>query len=224
MSPVAHKRPEASPPATELVALGDLVPYPGNARVHNLDAIKESLQVNGQYRPIVAQRTTRHVLVGNGTLEAATALGWERISVVWLDVNDEAALRIVIADNRTSDLATYDEQALVGLLKPLEADLSGTAFSVDDLEDLLAAAGQLPESDAEPFEGGYSESQADAERRRNTGTPLMAQGFKEVILLLRTDQVDPFKAAVTALQQAWGTESTTETVVRALEQCQTAER
>jgi ParB-like chromosome segregation protein Spo0J len=217
MSPVARSA-KSGPTPPEDVPLGDLVPYPGNARVHNLAAIKESLEINGQYRPIVAQVATRHVLVGNGTLEAAQALGWPTLAVTWVDCDDQAARRIVLADNRTSDLGSYDEAALVALLQPLESDLVGTGFSVDDFEDLMAAlgTGTLP---PEPTEAEYSEPRAETERRRNTGTPLAAEGFKEVILVLKADEYEQLQADVAALREVWGTDSTTATVVRALGEC-----
>jgi ParB-like nuclease family protein len=197
------------------VPINDLVPYPGNARVHNQAAIAESLAANGQYRPLVIQRSTSYVLVGNGTLEGAKSLGWDHIDVTYLDIDDDRARRIVLADNRTSDLAAYDEAALIELLAPYQADLSGTAWSMDDLESLLARAGDgvMP---AEPFTGGYGESQADTERRRNTGVGLASQGFKEVILVLTVEQLEAFTDRVAALGASWGTESTTATVLEAL--------
>jgi ParB-like chromosome segregation protein Spo0J len=200
----------------ESVAVDSLVRYPGNARIHNLAAIKESLLANGQYRPLVVQRGSRYVLSGNGTLEVVQSLGWENVDVWWVDVDDDTAGRIVLVDNRTNDLGTYDEAALVKLLKPYEGDLNGTAFDMDYYEDLLARSGTavLP---PEPFQGGFAESQADTERRRNTGTALASQGFKEVILVLNVGQLDAFQSHVAHLMDRWGTDSTTETVLKALD-------
>jgi ParB-like chromosome segregation protein Spo0J len=118
--------------------LGDLRPYPGNARRHDVDAIAGSLRVNGQFRPLVVQRGTSHVLVGNGTLQAAQRLGWPSVQVTYLDVDDAAARRIVLADNRTHDLGGYDEPALADLLSELDG-FDGTGYAEEDLTDLLAA-------------------------------------------------------------------------------------
>lgn len=122
----------------EQVSLGDLRPYPGNARRQDVDAIATSLRVNGQFRPLVVQRETAYVLAGNGTLQAAQRLGWPSVQVTYVDVDETAARRIVLADNRTSDLASYDEGALLDLLADLENDLDGTGFSAEDLDALLA--------------------------------------------------------------------------------------
>lgn len=131
---------------TELVPVDQLTSYPGNARRGDLDAIKDSLRVNGQYAPLIVQRSTGYVIVGNHRLEAARALGWRELEVKYLDVDDDHARRIVIADNRTSDLGGYDDRALVALLRDLGEDLTGTGYDLDDYDDLLAA---LEEADAD---------------------------------------------------------------------------
>lgn len=124
------------------VRVDSLHPYEGNPRRGNLEVIKESLRENGQYRPIVVNRRDRVVLAGNHTLEAAKALGWDEIAVAWVDVDDEAARRIVAVDNRSNDLATYDEEALVALLSELP-DLAGTGYNASDLEALLPPAERI---------------------------------------------------------------------------------
>ena len=67
-----------------------------NARKHerrSVDTIKASLSTYGQQKPIVAL-TDGTVIAGNGTLEAARELGWERIAVVTFDTEDEARARV----------------------------------------------------------------------------------------------------------------------------------
>lgn len=125
----------------ESVDIDTLNTFEGNARRGNVDVIAESLQTNGQFKPIVVNRGTQtgnpnEVLAGNHTLEAAVSLGWEQIQVVFVDVDRDAALRIVIADNRTNDIATYDNTELAALLNELP-DLDGTGWSRDELDVLL---------------------------------------------------------------------------------------
>jgi hypothetical protein len=125
---------------TETVPLDALTPHPRNVRQGDVGAISESLRAHGQYRPIVAQRSTGHILAGNHTFKAAQALGWSEIAVTFLDVSDDQAVRIMLADNRTNDLATYDDRALVDTLRELsqsDEGLSHTLFTGDDLDDLL---------------------------------------------------------------------------------------
>jgi ParB-like chromosome segregation protein Spo0J len=125
----------------EQVSVGKLTPHPDNPRRGDTAAIKSSIEANGFVGALVAQRSTGHVLAGNHRLIAATELGLKTVPVLWVDADDDRARRILLADNRTSDLATWDEAALVELLGEMsvtEEELLGTAFSQDDLSDLLA--------------------------------------------------------------------------------------
>lgn len=127
------------------VPIGSLIPYPGNARVHADATLAESLQVNEQYRPLVVQRSTSRILAGNGTWKAALALGWTEVAATFIDCDDATARRIVLVDNRASDLATYDDEALRAILSEV-VDLPGTGYAeaevrrlVDQLEGMAAA-------------------------------------------------------------------------------------
>jgi len=104
---------------------------PGNPRRGNVDAVKRSLEAFGQRKPIVARRSDRVVIAGNHTLQAAQALGWSEIAVVWVDDDDTTSKAFALADNRTAELGDYDEAAL--------AELIGQVGSVDP--DLLVASG-----------------------------------------------------------------------------------
>lgn len=122
--------------------VAELTHYHQNARRGNVEAIAESLKVNGQYKPIVVNVGTHtgranEVLVGNHTLMAAKELGWESIDAVVIDANDDEARRIVLADNRTSDLGSYDDDMLLDLLQQQD-DLLGTAFDDTFVNDLTA--------------------------------------------------------------------------------------
>lgn len=152
--PARPKPPKVDPESTpvklstisaEKVPIDSLSLYPGNARQGDIGMISESLRVNGQFRPIVVNRATSEILVGNHTYQAALALGWKEIAVTFVDVDEEEARRIVLVDNRTTDIATYDSDALVELLRSISHDLSGTGFSGDDLDDLLAGASGKPQ-------------------------------------------------------------------------------
>lgn len=127
---------------TERVPVAELRTYHRNPRQGDTAAIAGSLRVNGQYRPLVANRGThtgRHseVLAGNHTLAAARDLGWDEIAVAWVDVDDDQAVRIVAADNRTADLGGYDDRLLAELLGGLDT-LDGTGYDDTDLDDILA--------------------------------------------------------------------------------------
>ena len=122
--------------ASLVVPIDDVRPYAHNPRRGDLEAIKESLRQHGQYRPVVASVRTSEILAGNHTWQAAKALGWEHIAVSWVDVDDEEAARIVLVDNRTNDIAGYDDAALAELLSSLP-DLTGTGYDGAFLAELL---------------------------------------------------------------------------------------
>jgi ParB-like chromosome segregation protein Spo0J len=125
---------------TNVVALSKISVHPRNVRQGDIGAISESLSAHGQYRPLVVQKSSGHILAGNHTYMAAKALGWPKIAVVYVDVDDEEALRILLVDNRTNDLASYDEHALSDLLAELgstDQGLQGTGYTVEELDDML---------------------------------------------------------------------------------------
>ena len=109
------------------VQIADLTPDPRNARRHgtrNLDAIRRSLERFGQRKPIVVQREGMIVRAGNGFLEAARALGWTEVAAVLVDEADVEATAYAIADNRTAELASWDDEVLAELLASLQDDPS----------------------------------------------------------------------------------------------------
>lgn len=92
---------------------------PNNAVKHsqrNIEAIMESLCLYGQMKPIVVRKQTRVVMAGNGTLEAAKRLGWTVIAASFSAMTDDEARDYGIADNRTSDFHTWDEEVLARLV------------------------------------------------------------------------------------------------------------
>jgi ParB-like chromosome segregation protein Spo0J len=90
----------------------------------------------------VVDKRTNCILAGNHTWKAAKSLGWTQITAGFIETkDDDEALRILLADNRTTDLASYDDAELANLLKNLaktDEGLIGTAFDGDDLDDLLS--------------------------------------------------------------------------------------
>jgi hypothetical protein len=124
----------------EHVPISSLTLYPGNARKGDIPAIAASLRENGQVTPLVVQASTRHVLGGNNTLQAAQSLGWDEISVTFIDVDDRRAAKINAVLNRTADLATYDNSLLLAQLTDLD-DLTGTGYGLDDMDELRRITG-----------------------------------------------------------------------------------
>lgn len=138
-----------APLRSKTVSVTSLKLDPANVRTHgqrNLDTIKASLLRFGQQKPIVVGKKGI-VVAGNGTLAAAVALGWTRIAVVVTDLDKADAVAFAIADNRTAELAEWDDGALAAILESLEGDaLEATGFNDADLEKLVRSLGQEKEA------------------------------------------------------------------------------
>ena len=117
--------------------------------------IQESLQRYGAARSIVIDEENR-ILAGNGTIEAAKALGLAKLKVIDADGDEIIAVRrsglsedekvgLAIADNRAAELSDWDAEMLQQLSE--EHDLEPW-FEAEDLEELLKEAEQL-----DPVEG-----------------------------------------------------------------------
>ena len=130
---------------------------PANARKHgnkNLDAIKSSLAKFGQRKPIVVQREGMIVRAGNGTLAAAKALGWNEIAAVIIDEDNATAAQFAIADNRTAELAEWDNETLALLLDGWDKETQeAVGFDEADIEQAL--------EDLEPRESSAKEIDVD---------------------------------------------------------------
>lgn len=118
---------------------------PANARLHpdkNLDAIRSSLRRFGQRMPIVVQKDGMVVRAGNGRVTAARDLGWTHIAAVVVDEKNVDAVAFAIADNRTAELAEWDEEALANLIKAVgaEVELADIGFTDSEVEQLFRDA------------------------------------------------------------------------------------
>lgn len=132
------------------VAVADLIPDPANARTHpeaNISALVGSLQVYGQRKPIVVNSRNNVVEAGNGTLAAAIKLGWTHIAAVFVDDDPSVAAGFAISDNRTAELAEWDNVALDALLREID---TGSEALQQMLVDLADEAGLYREEVASP--------------------------------------------------------------------------
>lgn len=132
--------------STTRVPLDSLERWPGNARRGIVSSIKESMRINGVFQPLIVQKSTNRIIAGNHRFDALNELHEEQpekwgahVDVIFLDVNDRRALKMNLADNKTSDDATWDDQALVEQLQAIIEDgddLLGTGFAPDEVDDL----------------------------------------------------------------------------------------
>ncbi len=125
---------------TERVAIDAIKPHPRNPREGDVGAIHTSIDTNGFYGRVIAQKSTGFILAGNHRWQAMHQAGATEIPVEWIDVDDDHALRILLADNRTNDLASYNDDELASILQELADEtgtLAGTGYDGDDLDEML---------------------------------------------------------------------------------------
>ena len=164
--------------------------HPENPRQGDIGAIVTSIEQNGWYGTLIAQKKSRRVLAGNHRLQAALALDMKEVPVYWVDVDDTEAQKILLADNRVSDLATWDDSILVGLLEGLanDGELLGSGYDGDDLDALLYDAalndtdlGNLLDDNPTP---GEREDAINAAGIRSIIMPFALEEYNDVVARL----------------------------------------
>lgn len=129
------------------VPIDDLAEDPNNPRRGDDETVIRSLRRFGQRFPILYRRDEQGsmiVIAGNTRLRAARSLGWSDIAAVDADdLTDDEARSFALADNRTSDLAAYDDDMLAEILRDLvDGDPTGdlldsSGYSLDFIDDLM---------------------------------------------------------------------------------------
>lgn len=151
----------------ELVPVAGLRPHPKNPRKGDTVAIADSIVHNGFYGAVVAQRSTGYILAGNHRHKAAADTGADEVPTIWVDCDDEQALRILLADNRTNDLAGYDEKALAELLSGLDS-LDGTGYDQAALDEFLAGIDEATASASDDAPEAQTDRAEELREKWNT--------------------------------------------------------
>ena len=141
------------------VEIDSLTPDPSNARKHdkrNIEAIKASLARFGQTKPIVLHANGSTIIAGNGTWYAAKELGWTHIAAAKTNLDTAEAVAYGIADNKTAELAEWEDDTLRDLMDALPDDLKlTTGFEVDEIDGLEIDASAFPslsDEDRQPYQ------------------------------------------------------------------------
>lgn len=121
-----------------------LKPDPANVRAHgerNKAEIRASLAEFKQRLPVVVREATMTIEAGNGRWSEAKALGWTHIAAVVVDDDALSAMRFAIMDNRSAELAEWEDGDLTRALEAIREEagtLSGTGFDMDELDEMIA--------------------------------------------------------------------------------------
>jgi len=123
----------------EIVPASELHCHSQNPREGDIGGIHVSIGAHKFYGALIVQRSSGTIIKGNHSFQAGVQKGIDRFPIFWIDCDDKEALEILLIDNRTSDLASYNNAALADLLQGLSNDggIQGTGYDQEALDNLL---------------------------------------------------------------------------------------
>lgn len=144
----------------EHVAPDDLNPAGYNPRTMSDEArarLCSGIEHFGLVDPIIARREDRLVIGGHQRLTVAKELGLEAVPVVFLDgLSDDDAKALNIALNNAKAQGEFDTEMLNELLTELrdsDLDAALTAFSLDEIDELLETPSVPGDDTGDPPDG-----------------------------------------------------------------------
>lgn len=198
--------------------------HPENARIGDLEVIKASLKRFGQVKPIIVQDSTNYVIAGNNVRKALADMGDTEVDAIRIDVDNETAKAYLLADNRASDKATYNEQKLVDSLSGL-IDLEGTGWDIDEVETLGDALGgatvdgpQVEVTKIKAEEPGVKDEGESPSSSKPKAKKPEAEPVRDIVMLMTVSEAAAFGQNVAKLQKAYELKTMKDTVVKAVEE------
>lgn len=199
----------------ELVDAGSLQPHPENPNRGNAELIRDSIAENGFYGAVVVQKSSRRIIIGEHRWRELVAAGAGKVPVIWADVDDAHARKIMEMDNGSQDARLgYDPdrqlalvRAIVGDADPAEA-LRGTSWTAERYEELLRESGALG-AEATAFLDDYLHPAGDSQppdlRDQIEGSPTYESEAEATFALsyaVTADQRERVRAALTKARRA----------------------
>ena len=138
--------------------IDDLKPDPANPRQHSRKQIRQigdSLKAFDFVVPVLIDGND-NIIAGHGRVLAGRAVGVTEVPTICLDHLTPAQTRaFMIADNRLTEIATWDDRLLANQLKELSVlgldfSLEVTGFEMGEIDLRIAALEDFPEPEADP--------------------------------------------------------------------------
>ena len=188
------------------IPLEKLVEHPDNPNRGDEKVVKESINANGFYGVLLIQKSTGRIIGGHTRYRVALKEGAKTIPGMWLDIDDKQALKILLADNRTRDLAYYDDPTLLQTLSKIVEDdgkLLGTGYDDATYRILL----QSTQKD-ELYVGNVRQGMTPLDRQ-----PLFeGSDIRSVILPYSKDDYDDVIMSLAEIRQKMGLDTNAEAV------------
>src|SRR5436190_20770125 len=153
----------------------ELVPDPTNPRRHSKKQIRQianSIETFGFNVPVLVDAVL-NVISGHGRLLACHELGWSEVPTLCLDhLTTAQAQAFMIADNRLTEISSWDARLLAEQLKDLslhgiDFNIEVIGFEMREIDLRIASLEDVPEQDDDP---------ADALPEPPTGSPVSKIG------------------------------------------------
>jgi DNA modification methylase len=125
------------------VALGRLHPDPANPNTGDAELLAELLAANGFAGAVMAQEGTGRIIDGETRWKTAQDEGMPSVPVIWVDVDDDGARRLLASINESTRRGADDPAKLLALLQPLQVSARGLAGTAHTEAQLAALARTL---------------------------------------------------------------------------------
>lgn len=199
----------------EWVGIGKVITNPDNPRTISERKMQELMDSISkfpkmlEYRPVIVDRETGHIIGGNQRHEAAKRLGWKQIPVAYIDQIDRNKLReFVIKDNLNFGDWDFDQ------LREFYNQDELLSWGLEDAKYVSF----FDEEESEPGEDG------DGHPEESTGTNYgaTAGGFEEnqikkIVFNLNTEEYDKALDAITKYIKTHDLNDTSEALISMLE-------
>jgi ParB-like chromosome segregation protein Spo0J len=210
----------------EMMNPSTLNPNPLNPAVHSArqkDALATSIEEFGWLAAPIYNATTKRLVDGHARVEEAKRRGEPSIPVRVIRVDEATEKRILASFNRIGNLVGYDDALLARLLQDCanEGDIP-IGWNEDELGDLLLkidrqASAAVTDIQAS-MEKEYGEGQPPSDEEEDE--PEQQPSHVKMVQLFLTTETEPeFQEQIAVLKERWGTENTTDTVMRAVSDC-----
>lgn len=135
------------------IEISKIIPYENNPRNNDeaVDKVANSIKEFGFKQPIVLDKNNV-IVIGHTRLKASEKLGLEKVPCLYADdLTDDQIKALRLADNKTSEFATWDFEKLDLEIDNIELDLEPFGFDLDlAFDDDEVVEDEVPDVPEEP--------------------------------------------------------------------------
>ena len=116
-------------------SVDDLIPYENNPRNNEaaISKVAESIREFGFKVPIIVDKDNT-IIAGHTRVKACNVLGIEKVpTIVADDLTDDQVTAFRLADNKVSEFASWDYEALMEELEDISLDMESFGFNLAEL-------------------------------------------------------------------------------------------